>query len=260
MSEDVYQHFKKDEREIIDKIENLIAKAELNFQPVLTNFFNPRERYIARNLIGRYPDIKMAEFGGFKHAERKRILFYPNYFQFVKQDFEIAVLEIKYPKKFTVLHHGQILGTLVNAGIKRAVLGDIITDGDNWQIITEQKMSSYLIDQINKIGKINVRLVPQKLKMVLNPLNEWEQQQLLVSSLRLDSLIAHAYQISRTKVKELIVNQKVQVNWGLSSQPDYQVDQYDVISVRGYGRIRLDQVIGETRKQKIKINVSVIKK
>lgn len=260
MNENVYQHFKADERETIDKIGELIAKAQLNYQPILTDFFNPRERFIAQTLIGSQFEIKMASFGGYHHADRKRVIFYPNYYQYEKSDFELALLEIKYPIKFANLHHGQILGTLANSGIRRDVIGDIITDGQNWQVLTETKISRFLIDQITHIGKVNVKMEAQSLNLVLNPVNAWEQLTLLTSSLRLDNLVSNAYHISRTRTKELINNSKVQVNWTNINKPDYLVDKLDIISVRGFGRIRLDDVIGQTRKQKFKVLLSIIKK
>lgn len=260
MNENVYQHFKNDERDTIDKIESLIAKADVNYHPVLTDFFNPRERFIAKSVLGNYEGIKMTSFGGIHHADRKRVLFYPNYYQWEKQDFELALLKIDYPEKFAELHHRQILGALVHSGVKRNVIGDIITNGEKWQVITEKKISQYLITQVDRIGKINVRLVPQRLRMVINPLNAWEEENTLISSLRVDNLISNAYHISRTRAKELITDSKVQVNWTNVDRPDYLIGQYDIISVRGYGRIRLNYQLGETAKQKLKVNISVIRK
>lgn len=260
MNENVYQHFKSDEHDVIDKLESQITKAQIDYQPVLTDFLNPREIYISQSLLGKDEPVKMSSFGGYQDADLKRVLFYPDYFKCEKEDFELALLEIKYPKKFATLHHGQILGSIMGSGIKRNVVGDIITDGSNWQIIVEHKICSFLQEQVNQIGKINVHLEPINLNAMLTPLCSWEEQNILVSSLRIDNLIANCYRISRMRAKELINNNKVQVNWGSIDHPDYLVNKYDIISVRGFGRIRLNNVLGETRKQKLKVCVSIIKK
>lgn len=260
MDENIYQHFKSNEHDIVDKIANLIVKAQLNYEPVLTDFFNPREKFIAQSLIGRYEGIKLAAFGGYHFAERQRVLFYPDYFRYVKQDFKLALMQINYPEKFAKLHHGQILGTLANSGIKRDVIGDIITDGCHWQFLTEEKLSDYLKNEITRIGKINVRLEQVDMNKLITPINSWNQQVILLSSLRLDSFISSAFKISRSKAKTLVANDLIQVNWAEVSQADYQIAKFDIISVRRYGRIRLDKILGETRKQKLKAEVSIIKK
>ena len=100
MNDGVYQHFRKEERATIDQIASYISEAELNYAPVLTDFFNPRERFIAQALIGKNSAIQMATQGGYQNADRKRVLFYPQYFEPQVEDFEIQVLEVNYPVKF----------------------------------------------------------------------------------------------------------------------------------------------------------------
>ena len=77
MNDGIYQHFRKEERPTIDQVASLISEAELNYAPVLTDFLNPRERFIAQALIGKNTTIQMATQGGYQNADRKRVLFYP---------------------------------------------------------------------------------------------------------------------------------------------------------------------------------------
>ena len=260
MNVGVYQHFRKEERATIDQIASYISEAELNYAPVLTDFFNPRERFIAQALIGKNSAIQMATQGGYQNADRKRVLFYPQYFEPQVEDFEIQVLEVNYPVKFASLHHGQILGALVHSGITRDVLGDIITDGTRWQLIVEKKIAPFLVSQLDRIGRTKVKLNPQTLAELLMPESAWQEVHLLVSSQRIDSIIASSYHFSRGKAKELIENAKVQLNWMEVDRPDYVVSTRDIISVRGYGRIRLDAILGTTHKGKLKAEMAIIRK
>lgn len=260
MNDGIYQHFRKEERVTIDQIASYISEAELNYAPVLTDFFNPRERFIAQALIRKNSVIQMATQGGYQNADRKRVLFYPQYFEPQVEDFEIQVLEVNYPVKFAALHHGQILGALVHSGITRNVLGDIITDGTRWQLIVEKKIAPFLISQLDRIGRTKVKLNPKKLSELLTPESAWQEAHLLVSSQRIDSIIASSYHLSRGKAKELIENDKVQLNWMEVAHPDYMVSIRDIISVRGYGRIRLDAIRGTTHKGKLKAEMAIIRK
>lgn len=260
MNDGIYQHFRKEERAVIDQIASYVSEAELNYAPVLTDFLNPRERFIARTLIGKKSTIQMATQGGYQKADRKRVLFYPQYFKPQVEDFEIQILEVNYSVKFASLHHGQILGALIHSGITRDVLGDIITDGTRWQLIVEKKIAPFLVNQLDRIGRTKVKLSPQKFSELLTPESAWQEAHLLISSQRIDSIIASSYHLSRGKAKELVENAKVQLNWMEVDRPDYMVNIYDIVSVRGYGRIRLDAILGTTHKGKLKVEMAIIRK
>ncbi|MCZ2490766.1 RNA-binding protein [Dellaglioa carnosa] len=260
MNDAIYQHFRPDEKEIIDTLSDYIEQAKSEYRAVLTHFLNPREAHIATYLLGQSDEISMKLFGGTKDAERRRLLFYPAYFDVQDSDFDLQLIEIKYPVKFATLKHGQILGTLANAGLDREVLGDIVTDGQQWQVVVEKKMADYLINQIDRIGKIKVSLEEVSFSQIVSVTDEWQSQSELVASLRIDSVISAVYNMSRQNAKNLVNSEKVSLNWQVISKPDYELAEFDVLSIRGFGRIKLDLVAGMTRKDKYKLELSVLKK
>ena len=148
----------------------------------------------------------------------------------------------------------------MNSGLNRNVIGDIITDGKRWQVFTQTNMKDYFQSQIERIAKIKVKLVELEPAQVIEPLDEWQQASITVTSLRLDAIIASCYHISRQRAKELIKSRKVQLNWMLIEKADYTLDSYDIISVRGHGRIRLDEVLGTSKKGKLRLGVSILGK
>lgn len=256
----IYQHFRAEERPLVDEFMALIAQAQTEYRPILTHFLNPRERYIIQTLLGNSDELKLEARGGYLAAERKRMLIFPSYYEPQASDFEVTPLEISYPQKFAELSHGQILGTLANSGLNRNVIGDIITDGERWQVFTQTNMKDYFQSQIERIAKIKVKLVELDPAQVIEPLDEWQQASITVTSLRLDAIIASCYHISRQRAKELIKSRKVQLNWMLIEKADYTLDSYDIISVRGHGRIRLDEVLGTSKKGKLRLGVSILGK
>ncbi|WP_125703123.1 YlmH family RNA-binding protein [Lacticaseibacillus daqingensis] len=256
----IYQHFRKSEAPLIAALADSIGQAATEYRPVLTDFLDPRQWYIAQTLIGAHGEVRAHAFGGYPGAERVRVLFAPDYFTPTPGDFEVAPLALKYPTKFAELTHSQVLGTLANSGIDRAQFGDIITDGARWQVFTTRTMSDWTQRNIDKIGRIGVRFEPIDLAAVVQPTNDWEPAQLTMTRVRLDSLVGHTFNISRARAKALVEAQKVQLNFAVSTAPDLAVGLADIVSVRGFGRVRVDALPGETKKGKQRVSVSVIHK
>ena len=75
----------------------------------------------------------------------------------------------------------------------------------------------------------------------------------IVSSLRLDVLISGVYDISRSKSSNLIDGEKVFINGKLAKSNSVNIENGSMISVRGYGRFRYTEILGTTRKDRIRI-------
>ncbi|KRM90732.1 RNA-binding protein [Liquorilactobacillus cacaonum] len=256
----IYQHFRSEETPVIDELISFISQASTEYRPVLTNFLNPREVYIAQTILNIEPGIKMKTDGLFTKAERQRILFYPEYYVPNEDDFDLALVWIKYPIKFATLKHSQILGALMHVGIDRSLLGDIVSDGEKWQFVTTAKMVNFLKLQIEQVGKVKVHLEEIARNNSILAVDEWQGIQMSVSSLRLDALIAGVYNLSRKHVKDLLASKKISLNWMNIEKPDAEIAEHDIISVRGYGRFRLNTLQGVSKKGKIRMEVDVLKK
>ncbi|OOL79762.1 RNA-binding protein, partial [Enterococcus faecium] len=81
-----------------------------------------------------------------------------------------------------------------------------------------------------------------------------------VSSMRLDSVISEIYNISRQRSKQLIEAGKVKVNWTENTRPDFVLELLDIISVRGYGRVQIQELEGKTKKEKYRVLFGVLRK
>lgn len=254
----IMQHFRADEASFIEQVQGWIRQANDEYRPILTHFLNPRERLIAESLVNRELEIHHASFGGIEGAEMQRMLIYPSYHSVEKSDFELQALQIIYPIKFAEIKHHQILGTLANQGIERNVFGDIIGNGDQWQFIVEAKMADYFNMQIDRIGKIKVHLTPINLEQINPLIDEWEEITTTVTSLRLDTIISTCFNTSRSKIKEYVETGHVRVNWREMNKPDYELAIEDVVSIRGYGRLKITQLNGITKREKLKISVAMI--
>ncbi|KZV06079.1 hypothetical protein NAB2_0348 [Lactiplantibacillus plantarum] len=249
MNDNLKQHFRDSEAPFIEQVTGWLRQVADQYRPILTAFLNPRQIYIAQTLVNQLDDVRMRASGGFEGAELQRILFYPVYYEPEVADFQITLFNIVYPVKFATLKHGQILGTLANAGVERDVFGDIVTDGTTWQFVCETEMASYFEEQIDRFGKTKVHLTAVPLSAVITPEDDWEAVTTTVSSLRADSIIKAAFNLSRHHAKELIEGAKVRLNWADLPKADYELALLDMLSVNHYGRVRLAEISGETKKR-----------
>lgn len=192
--------------------------------------------------------------GGHDGAERQMVRFGSAEELGYEEEFPIAILKIsplmaRYSDTFT---HRDYLGAILNQGIDRKVTGDILTDGTYGYLFCEEKIADFIIENLDKIKRTNVRCervesLPDTLQVRI------EQEQVQLSSERIDGLIAHVFKFSRTEATELFRSQKVFVNGRLMENKAHMPKEGDVISVRGYGRFRFDGCDRITRKGKMNI-------
>lgn len=258
MEENIKQHFRPEEAPLIDQVDDWVTTAISQYRPILTSFLNPRQRYIARTIVNREDDIKLASEGGWPGAEMQRLLFYPDYYRPQASDFELTVLEVDYPTKFIELHHRQIMGTLIGEGLERDAFGDILGDDGRWQVVVTTAMAKYLRENVHHIGRAKIKWLPVEPTAVLHPVEDWDEVATTVSSLRLDSIVAAGFNYSRNRAKQLVEHGQVRLNWETVTRPDESIVAHDLLSVRHAGRIRVDATNGQTRKHKEKVVLSVV--
>jgi RNA-binding protein YlmH len=78
-------------------------------------------------------------------------------------------------------------------------------------------------------------------------------QTVQVSSLRLDSLVARAYGLSREESSRLFLRGQVFVNGAPTERGEQAPREGQIISVRGYGRFLFAGEAGTTRKGRLNV-------
>ncbi|WP_404427655.1 RNA-binding protein [Ureibacillus chungkukjangi] len=254
--EHLIQHFRKDEQTFIEKVIGWQREVEDRFAPKLTDFLDPRERFIVSSIIGQDNDLQVKTFGGFQEAERQRLFICPSYFEPSSEDFQISFFSINYPSKFVQLKHPDVLGALLSLGIERSKFGDIRIEGDTIQFAAVGEVQDYILANLTSIGKSKVKLEYVKTTdQLITVKEEWFDNTYTVSSMRLDVIVATVVNISRQKSQSLIKAGKVKVNWTVREDTSFEVQEGDVISARGHGRIKVMMTEGRTKKDKIRLQV-----
>lgn len=247
----ILQHFRKDEQLFIENAIGWIREVENLYVPKLTDFLNPRERYIVQTLANN-SDLLVSKDGAFSNAERMRLLIYPNYYEPVWSDYRVTVFKINYATKFMTLNHKDVLGSLMGLGIDRSKFGDIHIADEEVQFAVTEELKDYMIANFTAVGKSKVTIseVEDRSEFISSD-ETWVESTQVISSMRLDVIIAALTSSSRQKAVALIKGDKVRVNWASENDVAAELFEEDVLSVRGYGRFKMIAIEGRTRKDKI---------
>ena len=251
----IYQHFRPEERDFIDQVLSWKDYVESSYSPKLTDFLDPREQHILKTLIGENGSITYKLFGGISEGERKRALIMPDYFLPTEKEFQINLFEIDYPIKFVSIEHPQVLGSIMSLGLKRGKFGDILMEDGRVQFFAASEISDYLKSNLESIGRASIRLKELALEEAITTDELWMEQAITVSSLRLDTIISGIHHISRQKSQLFIQQGLVKVNWTSIENVSFECAEGDLLSVRGYGRVKILSIEGRTKKDKWRIVV-----
>ncbi|HZG61168.1 MAG TPA: RNA-binding protein [Anoxybacillus sp.] len=251
----LYQHFRKEEHHFLDQVLQWRESVKTWYAPKLTDFLDPREQEIVRLVIGNDPEVKLSFYGGAPFVERKRALLYPEYFEPKQEEFELTLFEIKYPHKFVSLEHRQVLGSLMSLGLKRAKFGDILIKEERIQFIVAKDVASYIQLNFDMVGKTKISLEELTLDNIVQLEEQWLEETITVSSLRLDAVLAQTFHVSRQKVQLLIENGLVKVNWKITEEPHFECKEGDTLSARGFGRCKIFSIDGKTKKEKWRVRI-----
>lgn len=234
-----------------DKITGAIRK---NI-PGETAYLSPRELEMARYLFGDEPGLYA--FGGYEDAERKMLVYLPDYLEestLYGEDSPLVCLEGTFFQG-DELSHRDILGALMGAGIQRETVGDILVEKGRCLFFTTQEMAPYILDNLRSAGRTVLHLKPVSLEGLPLPEPEFQEIRDTLSSLRLDSVISSGFRIGRSLAADYIRSGKAAIDGLPCEKPDKLVSEGSKISVRGLGKVRLYRVNGKTKKDRISITI-----
>ncbi|MFY4773794.1 RNA-binding protein [Metabacillus sp. RGM 3146] len=249
----LFQHFREEERIFLEKVLGWKQQVEETYSHKLTDFLDPREQDMTEAVIGSSQEVKVMFFGGHPNVERKRAILYPDYFNPEEDDFQVSLFKIQYPDKFISIEHRQVLGSLLSLGLDRAKFGDILFHENQVQLAAAKEYEPFLLMNFHEIGKSKISLIPIAFSEIIEPKEEIQEMSSTVSSLRLDAVAAAIYNLSRQKVQSLISGGAVKVNFRVVEQTSFLCREGDTLSIRGYGRSKLVSIEGKTKKEKIRI-------
>lgn len=225
-----------------------------------SNFLSLAEQNDFYQFLSDYPTLPYRLYGGQEGCERQMLCIGSPETLGYEEEFPITCLKLapKNARFSDELSHRDVLGSLMNLGIERNTLGDIYLDGNVAYVFCTQKMAPYIQEQLTRIKHttITVEEVQNLPELKTNPPEEVLIQ---VSSLRLDLIVAKTYHLSRRTAQDLFREHKIYLDGRLMEDGSQELKTGQILSVRGYGRLSLQESRGLSKKGKHNILLSVRK-
>lgn len=230
-----------------------------------THFMDPHQRMLARRFLIEAGIFVLFD-GGFDEAERVVALFLPDYradgFSSLEKlrtedDYPVSLMRVSYKKNAYVrdLTHRDYLGALMNLGIKRETLGDILLQEDYAHLFVLSEIVPFIENNLTQVGRLSVEAHRVDFSQIILPEPKVELKTVTVASLRLDAIVAEGFNLSRSEAQAYIEAGRVYLQFEECSQGSKAVDEGQTISVRGMGRVILAGVGGQSKKNRLFITL-----
>lgn len=239
---------------LIARVTDLAARSVSRNILTHTDFLTPSE--CALLLASNQHPIPY-RFGGYDGAERTMLFFLPDYLDACPDSVSECISAVKCTARFSELTHRDYLGALLSLGIKRNCIGDILVYHQESVILLNTKIAPFVCENLTHIGRGGVSCSQIELCEITPPAQKFHEIEATVASLRADSVFSAAIGISREKAANLIREGACTVNWLPIDSPSAPISEADILSTRGFGRAKLAQVGGTSKKGRIFIKIHI---
>ncbi len=233
------------------RIAELRKRAEFSFQTEFTDFLNLSEIEASKTMLS---GSNYMFYGGIADAERRMLCIAPEQVTISPEMFPICGIRIipkniKFAEEFS---HRDVLGSVLGLGLERAVIGDIYVKGKEAYVLCAEHIADFLVGQLLQIRHTNVVCkIAQAEETEFT--KEFQVIQRTVSANRIDAVAAAAFGVSRSSAAAAISGGKVFINGREITSPSVIVKEQDIISFRGYGKVKLKEIGGLTKKGRIAV-------
>ncbi len=150
-----------------------------------------------------------------------------------------------------LLKHSDVLGSFFATGYTNSMLGDVFIQPDGVYFTNLTKYNPFLESSLVKIGKYPVVLERRDALPEIE--KHFEEMQFILTSLRLDLVVAHLTHQSRSQVSQFLRENNVYVNFKRVERPILRLKEGDILSVQRVGKFRVKETVPLAKKGKVSI-------
>lgn len=244
-------HLDSEDKLLAARLDDLrrLSSAGSRFSP----FFNERQQLLAEEIVRQRKWSGCMWYGGYPDALRRMLGIFPLWEEPEEGAFPLAVVAAALPRGAAPTHR-DVLGSLMSLGIKREGIGDILLpEGERiGYIFVQRHLAPLLQNDLKKIGGYGVRCaLDEEGKYTRN--DRFESRTGTVRSPRLDALVALLTGLSRAKSAVLLEREQVQLGYRTVCSASAGFSAGDVITVRGYGKYKVDEIGSPTKKGRLPV-------
>ncbi|MFZ5649770.1 MAG: RNA-binding protein [Bacillota bacterium] len=236
-----------EEKIILARAADIAGGVLKSHKPGVTDFYDPYHAGLVVSALKSAAGLAWRADGGYPGAERQRVLICPEYINPEDEDSGLSFLSFTVNFHVSRPGHRDFLGSLLGLGLKREKMGDILVNHRGGVAVVAREVASYILTGLSRVGRWEVSVEEVGAGSFVVPEEKVKTVNTTVSSLRLDSVAAAGFGVSRTKMAEFIMAERVNLNWQAKSSPSQPVREGDIISIRGRGRVEVAEVKGTSR-------------
>lgn len=242
-----------DEELLKKRVSELRKRAEFSYRTEFTDFLTLSEIETAKTVLN---GSNYMFFGGVPDAERRMLCITHPDIKITPELFPICGVRIspksiKFASEFS---HRDVLGSVLALGLDRDVIGDIFVKDKEAYLVCAERIASFLTEQLTQVRHTNVVCCIAEAD-ASEFAKEYQVISRTVSAIRIDSVTAAAFGISRSSAATGISGGKVFINGREITSPAAAVKEQDVISFRGIGKARLKEIGNLTKKGRISVTL-----
>lgn len=242
-----------EEKELANRALELSSRAAARNIYTNTQFLTEGQK----ETLSRLPlPLRPRFFGGVEDAQRFVAVFgeeeeigYP--WESVLSIVRIRPKDAKFAEE---LSHRDFLGALLNLGMKRELLGDLVVHEKTCYLICLESIAPFVVSQLERVRNTAVKA---ELCDEIPPdaAQRTREEEVVCASNRLDAVVSAVWNLSRSEGKELVAKEKVMIRGTICTDPGKALASGDRVSVRGYGKFYYDGEKNQTRSGKSRILV-----
>ena len=213
-----------------------------------TPFLDEREQSIASCAAATF-GCKGGAWGGFGGALRAVYAFSEEDSP-LPEEYPISSGTVRWRKNY-MIHHRDLLGTLMSLQIKRETIGDILVGEGEAVLFILPSVAPILLQSVTKVGGVGI--VCEEGHPMLLPQVRKERHEGIAASLRADCITAMLTGKSRSEAARLIRAGLVAHGGRIIINPSCPVAAGESISIRGVGKFFLCGVGNETRSGRLHV-------
>lgn len=285
------QFTKPEDKLLVSKIYDKIKFTHTRNQIQTTSFLDGYEQTVVEKFLKLCQEKNFLLEGGFPEAERKMLFLFPDKLENLlsknatlqeaqKIEVELKIEEVpeiektqnkalaivkKFIKVISIIlpkelqgtyHHREYLGGLMKLGIEREKIGDIIVNEQGADILVQSEITSFFLSHLPDLTRFQKAQISQKeiTELKIEQIKK-ESMVILVPQLRLDVVLSEILHLSRSKASDFIEQERVFVNYELKTKNATTLKQGDILTVRGKGKYEIGEILSQTAKGKLRLEV-----
>lgn len=244
---------------LLDKIEFVAKRNSVEY----TDFLDIRQSKMLEKVMKELKLNNYFLYGGYLEAERNVLVIFPNKLEdvFKQGQFDynsiVEVIRIKLPNELKGMYsHRDYLGAVIKIGMKREKVGDIITNNNGADLIVLKESAKYILEGLKgltRFSKSDFEEVKIEELNIAEP--KIQRLEIIIPSMRIDSIVSEAIRISRSKASDMIKEERVFINNELITKGSKEAKEGDKVTVRGKGRFKVGNVINTTKKGNLVLEI-----